>query len=918
MTARYIYITLSILLTVCRPATAQQLTDKYTKDRPVVIVCDWDKPPYEFLNDQGEPAGSNIDVMKAVMREMGLPCKFVMKEWSTALKTFERGQADIIIANGRRYQNPPYIISENILNYNRIRVAMRSDTVDAVPLRKLEREGAVFKPGDYTAKYFMEGDSIDSRLIEFQTPKVALLGLINGDYKYYIWGEEPLKWKIKELNLEGITLNDVGLPISEIHFVGHDRDLITQIDDQYSRLKQRGEIAVIQDQWLHPERIRPSHSYTYLYLTLAALLLAALLYLFSRLAREHVKRSTRASTELNEMMLKALHMGNFNVMQYDIARDRMTNHYGSILPNGGLTLAEFTQRIHPDQRNEFTRKMKGLLDGRERHFELNKRWNQGSDEAPHWLNFQGHAISELDKEGHPAYVINAIHDVTLEMEEDKAARDLVHKYDTLSNVPFVAMSFYDSKGFLIDLNDSMKALCSITDDNPDSKRFWEAINMFDITLFRGVYTPDDRDDMLFCQHMHYPEFNIDEYIECHIRPLFGAEGEIANYFITTFNLTDERNNDKDCHVIDRERRQIQGRIDIKKQQLGYLLASSGRYIMRSHIAEEEICFFRSPEKPEFVHTFSEFFQIISEKDIEHMKHFLYDNVTRKQQQYTCTLSYPPKGLKGTIFHIIFQPIFDDSGHITGHQGIATDVTQLYQTRQQLEEQTRLANDSIRMKSGFMASMTHELRTPLNAIVGFTGVLDALGDLPDRGEYIRIIRNSSDMLQRLINDIIEASSITDGSLAIKPEKVDFAAAFDDICLTLEQRVQNPDVTFIKENPFERFLTSLDIERIQQVMTNFVTNAVKFTQKGHIKVGYHYGNRTLYLYCEDTGAGIPKEKQKLVFERFVKLDEFVQGTGMGLAISKSIAESCNGEIGVISEGKDKGSTFWIRIPCERELS
>ena len=183
--------------------------------------------------------------------------------------------------------------------------------------------------------------------------------------------------------------------------------------------------------------------------------------------------------------------------------------------------------------------MRSLMEGRERQFELNKRWNQGSDEDPHWLHFQGYAISELDKNGQPAYVINAIHDLTHEMEEDKAARDLVHKYETLSNVPFVAMSFYDSKGFLLDLNDTMKRLCGITEENTELTRFWENVCMFDVALLRGVFDPNEREDSLFCQHMYYPEFDIDEYIECQIRPLFNADGEIVNYFINTFNRGDQ-------------------------------------------------------------------------------------------------------------------------------------------------------------------------------------------------------------------------------------------------------------------------------------------------------------------------------------------------------------------------------------------
>ena len=829
-------------------ATAQQLSDKYTKERPVVIVCDWDKAPYEFLNGKGQPSGSNVDVIRAVMKELNLPCEFVMKDWSIALKTFERGNADIILANARRYRRNPYVLSENIVNYNRIRVAMHSDSAGMVSMQQLEREGAVFKPGDYSANYFRDVDTAMNSRMEFQTPKVALTGLINGDYKYYVWGEEPLKWKIKELNLEGIILNDVDIPISEIHFVGRDRQLIEQIDDQYSRLKQRGEIAVIQDKWFHPERVQSSSSSAVYVVIVAILLLTALCYLFVRLAKAHVQRAARRSTELNDMMYKALHMGNFDVMEYDIKNNRMTNRYGSILPKEGITLEEFTSHIHPHQRQEFTQKMKRLTDGRERQFVLDKLYNSATDENPHWLNFHGHAICELDNDGHPAYVVNAIHDVTQDMEAGRAERELVRKYERLSNIPFIAMSFYDKDGWLIDLNDNMKTLCGMSDENPETKRFWETVCMFDIPLFRNIYSPGDHSDLLVCQHMEYPEMGIDRYIEFNILPLFNSEGETANYFITTLDVTDDRNRDHLRHLQDREVLAIRQEIEQEKQWLAFLLEHSDRHLI-------------SPSGP-------------------------------------------------------ISPIGPISPVSLSDLTITVDTTKLEQAKEQLEAVTQLANESVRLKSGFMASMTHELRTPLNAIIGFTGVLDVLQGTPERAEYVRIIRNSSDMLQRLINDIIEASPITGGTIAIKPEKIDFAPAFDDICLTLEQRVKGTDLQFITENPYDTLVTTLDIERIQQVLTNFVTNAVKFTKQGHVRLGYRYEKHGLYLYCEDTGAGIPKDKQQVVFERFVKLDEFVQGTGMGLAICKSIADSCGGDIGVISRGEGKGSTFWLWIPCEEE--
>ena len=913
---RILFILIALQTTIV-PLLAQSLSEKYNKERPVVVVCDWDKPPYEFLDDKGMPAGSNIDVLNAVMEKLDLPVKYVMKEWSIALKNFERGDADIILANARRYRKGHYAISENIVNYNRIRVAMHSDSIGMVTLKQLEREGAVFKPGDYSAYYFQDGDTINTSFMEFQSPKTALTGLINGDYKYYIWGEAPLKWKIKELQLEGIILNDVSIPISEIHIIGHDKDLIERMDDQYSRLKQSGVIAQLQDKWLHPERVKDESTPILLYIGLGTLILIALFYLFIRLAKAHVKSATRQSTELNDMMYKALHMGNFNVMEYDIKNDRMTNRYGNILPKAGMSLAEYTRRMHPDQQAEFTQKMKRLIEGRERHFELNKRWNKGTDDAPDWLNFQGHAISELAADGHPEYIVNAIHDVTQDMEEDKAGRELVRKYERLSNIPFIAMSFYSKEGWLMDLNDSMKELCGM--DDPETKRFWESVCMFDVPLFRNVYSPDNRNDLLVCQHMDYPEMGIDRYIEFNILPLFNADGEIANYFITTLDVTADRTRDHLKHLQDKDIQLMQAEIENRKQRLNYLLKNSQRFLWHSDIENRMLYYYRQLGEPEISMDFDTYLSYLAEEDrqrtleILNSQEMLNNDFHGDIYHFNHTTTGPEEGW----FEISGKPIRNKDGKVTGHFGVSIDITNFMKARKELEVVTKQASESVRMKSGFMASMTHELRTPLNAIVGFTSVLSAFADSPERAEYVRIIRNSSDMLQRLINDIIDASSLTDGVISIKPEQVDFARMFDDICFTLQQRIEKPEVQFWKDNPYKSFVTTIDPGRIQQVLTNFLTNAVKFTKEGHIRLGYRYQNDGLYLFCEDTGAGIPKDKQQIVFNRFVKLDEFVQGTGMGLAICKSIAESCGGKIGVDSDGAGKGSTFWLWIPCKQAV-
>jgi signal transduction histidine kinase len=239
---------------------------------------------------------------------------------------------------------------------------------------------------------------------------------------------------------------------------------------------------------------------------------------------------------------------------------------------------------------------------------------------------------------------------------------------------------------------------------------------------------------------------------------------------------------------------------------------------------------------------------------------------------------------------------------------------------QLRKETHRARESGEKKALFLANMTHEIRTPINAIVGFSEIMATLTTSEEKQEVVRIIKNNCDMLLRLMNDILTASSLGTSHLSIEPADVEFSTAFNELCESLRLRVQEPGVEFITDNPYDTLQINVDFGRVAQVITNFVTNAVKYTHKGHIKVGYHTEIRTvdgkerngLYVYCEDTGEGISPEAQSRIFEQFYKVDDFVQGTGLGLFICKAFTDACNGDIGVISEGKGKGSVFWMWIP------
>ena len=243
-------------------------------------------------------------------------------------------------------------------------------------------------------------------------------------------------------------------------------------------------------------------------------------------------------------------------------------------------------------------------------------------------------------------------------------------------------------------------------------------------------------------------------------------------------------------------------------------------------------------------------------------------------------------------------------------GINYDITELKETEAELIQARDKAEMMDRLKSAFLANMSHEIRTPLNAIVGFSDLLVETEELEERQEYIKIVRENNDLLLQLISDILDLSKIEAGTFEFTNGDVDVYLLCEDIVRSMRMKAKG-EVELVLDNHLPVCHVISDRNRIHQVISNFVNNAMKFTSEGSIHVGYKLKDGELEFYVEDTGIGIEKEQLPHIFERFVKLNSFVHGTGLGLSICQSIVEQLGGRIDVDSE-KGKGSRFWFTIP------
>ena len=644
----------------------------------------------------------------------------------------------------------------------------------------------------------------------------------------------------------------------------------------------------------------------------------------NRISILRIKKGVDQSKEISAIMQHTLDISHNQVLRLDLRERRAYNLYGNLLPPEGLSHEESFQYIHPDDLPAYQAFIHRLFHGEAELDECTFRWDMsGKAHRGDWRYLRDVAIVEYaDESKHiPVHIFSTMIDCTDEVLKEQEEQDMIDKYRQTFEQSIVGLAFYDKDGRMLTANKKMREILRFQGED-DAYYFNDTL--YERPIFRDVLNFRHIEELYYCTRLVNIERNVSFYAEIRVHPIYDENKDLLFITLSISDVTQERELYIQNKINNENLRRANEEIQAYESEIRYLMENCNLRFWRTSFAERTVSFYKglaTETRISFDELREHLVKSVFKDDLLDPENRL--NVPKTDLCLSHPFFHEGESLQWNIIDSV--PYFDEQGKQLGTYGIIRNVTPLIQKQEQLKEETERANDSGRLKSVFMANMTHEIRTPLNSIVGFSDVLPMLSTPEEKQEIIRVIMNNCDMLLRLINDILVVSSMDTGGIRIEPRNVDFAKSFNDICESLKERILEPDIAFIKDNPYQVFETCVDNGRLQQVITNFVTNAVKYTRQGHIRVGYReepgsaYGCATagttgLYIYCEDTGDGIPKEAQGKIFERFVKLNDYIQGTGLGLSICKAIADSCKGKVGVISEGKDKGSTFWLWIPCE----
>ena len=651
----------------------------------------------------------------------------------------------------------------------------------------------------------------------------------------------------------------------------------------------------------------------------------------TRVVAQRHHQGFHRDSSIHAIMQQALLNSANNVVRFDLHDRYVYQLFGHLFPDKGMTTDEWIAHIHPDDRQRVLTDLRSMMSGKSQRTEFSCRWNSNYGEGePQWAYLHNLSIAEYDPDSERLRsIIGTLKDETEQHRQELEEQQLTSKYRLIFEESLIALSFYDADGWLLDSNANMRQLCHF--DSEDGDSFFSHTNLFDLFPFNEVCNRDNLEEFWGCCESVVPERNMRDYLEIRLHPIRDDEGRLTYIAISARNVSEERDLYLQARQNDLRIMQANREIQHYETELRYLMENNEMQAWRISLDRGVLEFYAGLD------------QVVRSFQLADLPRIFVD----QEAPFVKALANPAEGISHPLSYIgLMNPIvtlrqteqqwvqinsipeFDDRGRLLGAFGIWRNVNAQMRRGEQLRRETERANDSGRLKSVFLANMTHEIRTPLNAIVGFSDLLQAIDQPDEKREMIRIIHNNCDMLLRLIDDILVLSNVDANAMQMQVEEVDFSPLFDDICQSLAQRVENPAVEFQKDNPLASLRVRIDKDRLQQVITNFVTNAVKYTQQGHIRVGYRLmpagelppsdtsatasaEQNGLYVYCEDTGSGIPEDQRERVFERFVKLNDYIQGTGLGLSICKAIISKCGGRIGVESQ-EGQGSTFWFWIP------
>ncbi|MBQ9230648.1 MAG: transporter substrate-binding domain-containing protein [Prevotella sp.] len=927
-TRKMMYLWAALTLwSICTPSLAASQDENirvYTREHPLIYEDVFDLWPYSFLNENGEPDGYNVDLIRLMLKELDIPYIIKMKPQQECFKDIKEGKSDLMFALAAGFNDEFGRYSNNTITLFTQSVATPIDKPIEIRTFRDLRQHKVIVWDNSICHHLMKDYGWEENAIPTRFMREAIEKLSMNEDGQIVWNTLSLKWLIQKYQIDNVQITPVDMPHGEYKFMSNNPQLLVRLDSIYTELNSADKFTEIQNKWFYPERNEKKIESWVWYIAGIGSIIIILFLIYAINYRTKERQLLKLTKKYNQRLGLILEASRVRMWTYDTRTNLFTWRNEKGQPSFNYTMEEFSHRYHSGDFEQLRNALQRLGNSqgnqeKEEEVSLYVRAKDSEDGDVQEHDFlMSLSVLRRDKNGVPLIILGTKKDITEERRQHQLDEERTMRYWAIFNTPLTGIMYFDKNGILVNINEKAceTYVCNREEMLAEHVSFHDLLDIhIDMSEAEGYHftqiinldkIPQEERRVKSCKRkgklLH----------EIHLMTVYDDDNQLMGMFAVGRDMTDRVNGIKQRHEQTSRTKDVVNALTEYINNINYVLQFGGVHMVTYSPKSHTLIIYSGINKVQYEITQARCMTLVHDKSKRKAMHLLnnMDNLVPKPIDTDIMTSIHVHDNK--LMHLQFNmvPTYDKDGKLRDYFGLCRDVTEQMYNEQQLAQKTKLALEVENIKSSFLKNVSHEIRTPLNTVVGFAELFEMEHSPEDEEVFIQEILKNSDLLLQLINDILFLSRLDAHMIEIHKQPCDFATVFEGFCQQGWERYQREGVNYIVENPYQQLIVDIDATNLQHIIEQVVVNAAQYTQNGTVRARYDYIGRRLMISVEDTGQGISKEILQRIYERFAAGPN--KGSGLGLPICKELTEQMGGTLDINSE-EGLGTTVWISIPC-----
>ena len=917
-------------LSLTTMAAKSDSTRVYTEQNPLVYEDAWDLWPYAFFNDNGEPDGFNIDLIRLIMKELNIPYIIRLRPQQQAFEDLRDRKSDLMLGLAVGFHDQYGLYGNNAITlFTQSVAAPKGKPTDIKTFRDLGKEGIKVIVNPNSMSYHL---MIDYGWEENAIPSSDLREVIQQVSAHedgqIVWNTLSLKWLMNRYHIDNLQLTPVNMPHGEYKFMSNDQQLLDRLDEAYTKLYTADKITPLQDKWFYPERLKPETPQWIWYALGIALLLIVFASAYAISYRIQSTKLNRQNLMRNRRLALILQTSQVRIWTYDIVKDQFAwrNDNGQVAYT--YSMEEFSQRYSPEDsarlKTALNRLAKGTKADQDEELTLSLRAKDveggDTDLRDYYIVL---SVLRRDKEGKPTVIIGTKKDVTKESQHKRDEDDRALRYWSIFYTPIVGIMYFDKEGKIVNINPKACEMfrCEAEEIIAEKASIRDILGIGDISLesLDGFYATHIIDlDKIPDEERMVKSIKAKGklYNEFKLMTVYDDSEELLGIFAFSRDITTLVSGFDQEQERQREINEVTGVLNHYGNAIDTTIGDTDIRFVRYSPGSHTLTIYNGTDKIQHRLTQTRCMALVGENSKRAAMRLLTDMDDRadKQIEHNIQTALRAKGGNTLTLYFKLKPNYDKDGNVKEYLGLLRDISELMAIERQMAIETAKVQEVENTKNSFVKNMVQDIKEPMNTVMGYVSQIGEKAPTDNEEELCLGIAQNADYLLHLIDNILYLSRLEARMVDIKKEPCNFAQIFEEQCATGWMKYKNAETRYIVENPYEQLTIDIDAGNLGQAIAQIAANAAQHTKSGVVKARYDYIGRRLIISIDDTGEGIPAEQ----------LDKIKQEQpggahttkGLGLAITKELISQMEGTLEIMSE-EGSGTTVYITIPCHASV-